>query len=57
VTIVVDREVPLNEVVELHVKVQGVGLMVAKELVLNGKPDLTSGATMLMDGRLKVNGE
>jgi hypothetical protein len=56
-TIVVDGEVPLNKVVELRVEVQGAGLAIAEELVLNGKPDLTSGAATLADGCLEVDGK
>lgn len=37
-TVVGDGEVTLDEVAELHVSVEGVGLPVAKELSFNGKP-------------------
>jgi hypothetical protein len=33
------------------------GLAIAEEPVLNGKPNLTCCAAMLMDGRLVINGE
>jgi hypothetical protein len=56
-TIVVDGEVPLNKVAELRVEVQGAGLAIVEELVLNGKPDLTSSAATLADGCLEVDGE
>jgi hypothetical protein len=56
-TIVVNVVVLLNKFVELRVEVQGVVLTVVEELVLNGKPDLTSDAATLADDHLEVDRE
>jgi hypothetical protein len=53
----VDGEVLLDEVMKLGVEVEGTCLVVAEELLLNGKLDMASGVTMLVDGRLEVDDE
>jgi hypothetical protein len=57
VTIVVDGEVTLDEALELDVKVEDTGLVVANELLLNGKLNLLSGAIILAYDVLEVDGD
>src|SRR6266540_7374738 len=52
-----DGKVTLDEDSESGVEVESTSLAVAKELVLNGKPGLASGATALADDVLQLDGD
>jgi hypothetical protein len=56
-TVVVDADVILDEDSELSVEVEGTGFVIAKELLLDGKPDLLSGVVALTNDVLEVDGD
>jgi hypothetical protein len=55
--VVVDAKVALDEDLKWGVEMEGAGLTVAKELLLNGKPGVPSGTAMLTNNILEVNSE
>jgi hypothetical protein len=57
VVVVFHVEVALDEGPERTVELESAGLAVVEEPLLNGKPNLTSGATALTDDVLELDGE
>jgi hypothetical protein len=55
--VVVHVEVALDECPKHSVELESADLAVAKELLLNGKPSLMSGAIALTDDVLELDGE
>jgi hypothetical protein len=56
-TVLTHGETPLREQVELHIEVERPSLLVPKELLLEGYPCLASGALLVDDDVLKLDGD
>jgi hypothetical protein len=55
-TLLSNGEVPLDEVTKGDVEMNGVGLTVVEELLLNGNPGMVSSAAALADDVLYLDG-